>query len=164
MRIKSRKRATNKLRPVCRNQDMQFEAAVMDLFGRTKADVGQVASNTSAIGARADGKHHWQRINQAVSRREIFTLSGDAQMAVNEQLKGRGQELETAIEGLISRQQGEAFAPMGSTIIIDAALAGEALQMTEYVHGQEFLISKQRLEIAQALLIQDGLIIVEGAD
>jgi hypothetical protein len=72
--------------------------------------------------------------------------------------------MKAAVEGLITGQCRKPCSPMSRKIVIDAALAGESLQMTENVHGQEFLIGEAGLEIAQALLLQERLIIVEGAD
>jgi len=54
---------------------------------------------------------------------------------------------------------------MMTGVIIDAPSARLSLEMSEHVDGQKLFIREQRLMvIAQTLLFQDGLRIVEVAD
>jgi hypothetical protein len=49
-------------------------------------------------------------------------------------------------------------------LFIDAPLLLQALQVTEQKHSDEFFVCATRLEVAQALIFQVGLVIVEVAD
>src|ERR687884_500830 len=147
-----------------RGDEMEFDASVMLLFGGTKASVSQVGCSPRAIGARATSEHHWDGINQTVvSLADLPRAAG--QQFFDEQLKGRDELIQAAVDTLISGQSRKPLAPMIANVIIDAALGGAALQMPEQIHGYEFLVPKQRaVVIAQALLFQNGMSIVEVAD
>jgi hypothetical protein len=48
-------------------------------------------------------------------------------------------------------------------VIIDAALRSMSLQMPEDVHREQLFVRKARLEVAQALMFQDRMFVVETA-
>ena len=53
----------------------------------------------------------------------------------DEQLKGRSQLIQAAVDGLIRGHGGIPRAPMIANVIIDAALSGVTSEMPEQVHG-----------------------------
>lgn len=98
-----------------------------------KANISQAAGDASAVCASTNRKHHGQAINEPIGRSEVFSISGGEQTLFDEQLKGCCKLMQATIEGLISWQCWELLSPMTGKIVIDEALAGESLQMAEWI-------------------------------
>jgi len=79
-------------------------------------------------------------------------------------VKCRLKQVQAAIEGLVTRQMGKPIAPIVPSKTVNRLLLIKTVQMTEQINGNQFLVSKMRLEITQALIFQTALAIVDAAD
>ena len=86
------------------------------------------------------------------------------QQMTEEHLKVIGQQIQTAIKGLIDGQRGKPFKPVDLNKIIDLAAIMPLIQMTEQIDSDNFFIGKLRFEVAPALIFQRTIIIVDLAD